>query len=141
MLSEMMNKDKGKSAESQYEWGGGLKSEQKKEEISSKSFTIAVDDEDRERKLKEQHRWGDPMAGFVSSSAAKGGSKKSKKSKKTLNLEYTGVIRTPNRFGIKPGVNWDGVDRSNHWEEKLFLQRNKLGVSKQNRFNYEQNDL
>ncbi|OLY78320.1 Pre-mRNA-splicing factor CWC26 [Smittium mucronatum] len=55
-------------------------------------------------------------------------------SKQLLYPEYEGPILFPNRFGIKPGYRWDGVDRSNGFEEKLFASKNKALMQKSDKF-------
>jgi pre-mRNA-splicing factor CWC26 len=77
-----------------------------------------ADDKALNEELKEVERWNDPMAKMVGTSTSK--SKKGKKGGKT----YQGAFE-PNRYGIRPGWRWDGVDRSNGFEKKWFAARNK----------------
>ncbi|CAG9836637.1 unnamed protein product [Diabrotica balteata] len=107
-------------------WGKGLKqvqdeseryAEQQKE--MNKPLARYADDEDLERYLKEQEREGDPMLAYI------------RKKKKKIAVEhgipekpmYMGDFM-PNRYGIRPGYRWDGVDRSNGYEKKWFETQN-----------------
>ncbi|KAF7560240.1 hypothetical protein G7046_g3908 [Stylonectria norvegica] len=84
-----------------------------------------VDDEDMNKEMKEKERWNDPMMQFMGEKKDAGG--KGKKSNRRP--VYAGAA-PPNRYGIKPGYKWDGVDRSNGFESERFKainrrQRNK----------------
>jgi len=86
----------------------------------SKPLTRGVDDEDRENHLKDIEHADDPMLQYMRK-------KKSKAEGKTKRLpQYQGPMPAPNRFNIRPGYRWDGVDRSNGFEQKLLTQ----GVNK-----------
>ena len=78
-----------------------------------------ADDQELNNELKERERWNDPAMQFLSKSSTKAGSK-SAKAKKT----YVGAFE-PNRYGIRPGFRWDGVDRSIGFEKKWFAARNR----------------
>jgi hypothetical protein len=105
------------------EWGKGLvqreaEIDKKKREEQEKFKPLArfKDDEELNEELKERDRWNDPAAKFLS------GTKKSKKSVRKYPL-YQGNI-PPNRFNIRPGYRWDGVDRSNGFEKDYFVRQN-----------------
>ncbi|KAF4551040.1 Pre-mRNA-splicing factor cwc26-like protein [Elsinoe fawcettii] len=93
--------------------------ERKRELEDAKLMGVAryADDEELNREMKEQDRWNDPMAQMVGTTT-KSGKKKGRKK------VYEGASE-PNRYGIKPGYRWDGVDRSNGFERKWFAARNK----------------
>jgi pre-mRNA-splicing factor CWC26 len=93
--------------------------DQRKQELADAKYkTIAryADDEDLNEELKEQDRWNDPAAQFLS--------KKTKKKSVTGKPLYQGSA-PPNRYGIRPGHRWDGVDRSNGFEKSYFAAMNK----------------
>lgn len=105
--------------ERQMEWGKGLvqreeEEERKKREQEEKFKPLAryKDDTELNEEMMERERWNDPAAKFLT------GTKKSKKSAPKFPL-YQGNI-PPNRFSIRPGYRWDGVDRSNGFETDYF---------------------
>lgn len=77
-----------------------------------------ADDEEMNKELKEQERWNDPMMQFMSNTESKG---KGKSKRKPV---YTGAA-PPNRYGIKPGYRWDGVDRGTGFEAERFKALNR----------------
>ena len=80
-----------------------------------------IDDAVMNENLKERERWNDPAAQFLS------GKKESKSaSGKPL---YQGAA-APNRYGIRPGHKWDGVDRGNGWEAERFKALNRTSRNK-----------
>ncbi|KAG2070747.1 hypothetical protein BDR04DRAFT_1099401 [Suillus decipiens] len=104
------------------EWGKGLVQRQEEdarqrqlEKSRSLPFARRADDKELNEELKAKERWNDPAAAFLTKSRSKGPRKP----------EYTGPPPPPNRFGIKPGYRWDGVDRGNGFEKKYFQRHNE----------------
>lgn len=102
-------------------WGKGLaqvKQQQQNVEDAMKEMQKPlaryIDDQDLDQMLREQEREGDPMAEFIRKKKAKEG--KDAKGKP----RYSGPAPPLNRFNIWPGYRWDGVDRSNGFEQKRF---------------------
>ncbi|KDR76273.1 hypothetical protein GALMADRAFT_67796 [Galerina marginata CBS 339.88] len=103
------------------EWGKGLvqkeEAEKRRKELEkhrNTAFARHADDKELNDEQKAKDLWNDPAAAFLTK----------KKSKGPRKPEYTGPAPPPNRFGIKPGYRWDGVDRGNGFEKKLFESKN-----------------
>lgn len=121
---EQRKKAEDSKREEQYaQWGIGLaqcrQQQQNMEDAikeMQKPFARYIDDEDLDRMLREQEREGDPMANFIKKNKAKENKNKKEKPR------YSGPAPPPNRFNIWPGYRWDGVDRSNGFEQKRFAR-------------------
>ncbi|KAL6187335.1 hypothetical protein ACLB2K_038735 [Fragaria x ananassa] len=134
-----------KPKEIKVEWGKGLaqkrEAEAKLEALEhdkDKPFARTRDDPELDKMMKEKVRWGDPMAHLVKKKFPEavlpnlGDSDKMKESGFIIPQDIPnhswlkrGLDAAPNRYGIKPGRHWDGVDRSNGFEKKLFTQINE----------------
>lgn len=105
-------------------WGKGLKQVEEREEKlkddlyeMNKPLARYADDADLDKQLREQEREGDPMLEYIKQKQIKEGKRNPDRP------QYQGSY-APNRFGIKPGHRWDGVDRSNGYEKKWFESQN-----------------
>lgn len=79
-------------------------------ETTTKSFTISKSDKEYNDILKNKRSHEDPFKTKVQSGR----------------LTYNKGVNIPNRFNIKAGVLWDGVDRSNGFEKVLMRKRNDM---------------
>ncbi|KAL6189712.1 hypothetical protein ACLB2K_036115 [Fragaria x ananassa] len=134
-----------KPKEIKVEWGKGLaqkrEAEAKLEALErekEKPFARTRDDPELDKMMKEKVRWGDPMAHLVKKRFPEavlpnlGDSDKMKESGFIIPQDIPnhswlkrGLSAASNRYGIKPGRHWDGVDRSNGFEKKLVEQINE----------------
>lgn len=124
---------KAKERKEKDEMGGErqkLEREKRREELEEAKFmplARGVEDEEMNAELKRRQRWDDPAMQFLSSKEdASGGGGGAQSGKKV----YQGAA-PPNRYGIRPGHRWDGVDRSNGWEGERFRAENRRRRNKE----------
>ncbi|KAF5758157.1 hypothetical protein HanRHA438_Chr16g0738641 [Helianthus annuus] len=142
---EALQKKDEKPKEIKLEWGKGLaqkreaEARQKELELEkAKPFARTRDDHDLNDIQKNAIRWGDPMAHLVKKKQSEvflpdiGDNEKMKESgfivpQQIPNHSWLkrGLDAAPNRYGIKPGRHWDGVDRSNGFEKQMFNRQNE----------------
>ncbi|CAN8313890.1 unnamed protein product [Cochlearia groenlandica] len=134
-----------KPKEIKLEWGKGLaqkrEHEAKLQELElekEKPFARSRDDPELDQMMKEAVRWGDPMAHLVKKKKHEttlvdlGDDEKMKESGFVIPQSIPkhswltrGLEAASNRYGIKPGRHWDGVDRSTGSEKQLFKKTNE----------------
>lgn len=135
------------TAVQKYEWATGTAQKAERQaaaaELSKAAaapFARHADDAEMNAMLRQRSRAGDPMAGMLSSGGGAGGGEGGGRSL-TGKPPYTGPSGPPNRFGIKPGYRWDGVDRSNGWEAKVVAQVYSAKAKEERDYKYRVADM
>ncbi|RCV20050.1 hypothetical protein SETIT_4G025300v2 [Setaria italica] len=154
-------KDSAKPKEIHIEWGKGLvqkrEAEARVKELEaekSKPFARTRDDPELDAMLKDRIRWGDPMAHLVKHKDPEylledlGDDEKMKESGFIVpqNIPIHSWLKRrvdppPNRYGIKPGRHWDGVDRSNGFEKDMFKLKNEKQAMEQEAYLWSVSDM
>ncbi|KAM8795478.1 BUD13 homolog [Eudromia elegans] len=123
-LEQRLKEEAQAERDEQYaKWGRGLAQDRQQQQNvedalreMQKPLARYIDDQDLDRMLREQEREGDPMAEFIKKRKAKEGKDKKERPR------YNGPPPPLNRFNIWPGHRWDGVDRSNGFEQQRFAR-------------------
>ena len=110
--------------------------EERKEQLEEAKFLGVArhaDDEEMNEELKGVIRWDDPMAAYMMKKQEEEGGRMVKGrgliedgggGQVARRRVYQGAA-PPNRYGIKPGWRWDGVDRGNGFEKEWFQARGR----------------
>ncbi|KAJ3672530.1 hypothetical protein LUZ60_007251 [Juncus effusus] len=142
-------------------WGKGLAQKREAEakflemeQEKNKPFARSRDDPELDKMLKEAVRWGDPMAHLAKKKNMEpiledlGDDERMKESGFIIpqgipNHSWLkrGIDYPPNRYGIKPGRHWDGVDRSTGFEKDLFKRQNEKRATEQEAYLWSVSDM
>lgn len=160
LKSKKKKEEKEKPKEIKLEWGKGLAQKREMEvrlqELESekdKPFARSRDDPELDTMLKERVRWGDPMAHLVKKKLDPilpdfGANEKMKDSGFIIPQDIPshswikrGLDAAPNRYGIRPGRHWDGVDRSTGYEKELFKRTNEKQATEKEAYLWSVSDM
>ncbi|KAG6059704.1 hypothetical protein E4U17_005801 [Claviceps sp. LM77 group G4] len=84
-------------------------------------FARTADDENLNKELKDRARWDDPALHFRDESKHR----VAKARQGSVGRPFFTGTAPPNRYGIKPGYRWDGVDRGIGFEAERFRAINR----------------
>ncbi|KAJ8564715.1 hypothetical protein K7X08_001175 [Anisodus acutangulus] len=161
LKSKKKKEEKEKPKEIKLEWGKGLAQKrelevrlQELESEKDKPFARSRDDPELDIMLKERVRWGDPMAHLVKKKQWEpilpdlGANEKMKDSGFIIPQDIRshswikrGLDAAPNRYGLRPGRHWDGVDRSTGYEKELFKRMNEKRATEREAYLWSVSDM
>eukprot|EP00934_Nitzschia_sp_Nitz4_P003757 Nitzschia sp. Nitz4//scaffold7_size249615//233262//234746//NITZ4_001218-RA/size249615-processed-gene-0.215-mRNA-1//-1//CDS//3329558565//3747//frame0 len=114
--------------------------------LQESAFARHRGDDRLEDMLKDQIREGDPMASYAAKKSTSSHKRKHGSSGSAVPLRpqkpvYKGPPAKPNRFGIRPGYRWDGVDRGNGFEDKLLAQKYSSNIREEEAYRWRSKDM
>ncbi|KGN63326.1 BUD13 homolog [Cucumis sativus] len=150
-----------KAKEIKLEWGKGLAQKREAEaelmelELEKdRPFARSRNDAELDTMLRDRLRWGDPMAHLVKKRQSEmalpdlGDNEKMKESGFMIPQDIPphswlkrGLDAAPNRYGIRPGRHWDGVDRSNGFEKQMFKRMNEKQATEREAYLWSVSDM
>ena len=112
-----------------------IKNKKMFEDIKKSTFSRYKNDKQLQKELKSRQRVDDPMAKFVHNEG--NNSSSSTSNIKNINPNKVPLKQAlPNRFKIKPGYRWDGVDRGNGFEMRLLHSISKKKIDEERKYVY-----
>ncbi|KAJ6222059.1 hypothetical protein RDWZM_000604 [Blomia tropicalis] len=105
----------------------------------SKPLARYGDDEDLDNLLRNQERLDDPMLNEMRKKRQEEEIAKNPNHK--IYPKYSGPPAPPNRFNIQPGYRWDGVDRSNGYEAKVFARKSNQESNQEEAYRWSTQDM
>ena len=112
-----------------------IKNKKMFEDIKKSTFSRYKNDKQLQKELKSRQRVDDPMAKFVQNEG--NNSSSSTSNVKNINPNNVPLKQAlPNRFKIKPGYRWDGVDRGNGFEMRLLHSISKKKIDEERKYVY-----
>lgn len=106
-------------------------------ELQESTFARHADDHGLEGLRKDVIRKGDPMAAYAVKKKATLRAATGKPERPV----YKGPAPKPNRFGIRPGYRWDGVDRGNGFEDKALASKFSSNHKKEQAYRWSTSDM
>jgi pre-mRNA-splicing factor CWC26 len=106
--------------------------------LQKSSFARHTDDAGLEALRKSAIRAGDPMA---SATVAQKQDDNMQQPGAPLRPVYKGPAAKANRYAIRPGFRWDGVDRGNGFEDKLLAKRYSTDHQKEKSYRWSTADM
>jgi len=116
------------------------------EEAATMPLARGVEDEKLEEMKKGIIHEGDPMAMYTWKKQQEELAKQQQTSPHSSaqpprKPTYKGPPPKPNRYGIRPGYRWDGIDRGNGFEDKVLEMLHSKGRKKEEAYKWSSADM